>query len=193
MNMKKILIAALVLFAIFSTLSAVSAGLFDLLSPNDITSITVESNDTDESGKLMLIEFKNITENSNGTYNTSQFATNDGDWKGDIEYIDIENGTANFTLSEDTQFFALDYYIVNLTNDYGADNDNSPFFDVKLIVNGEEVASSHEQAYFNQCDVSIGGIIYAINGTQLNEEQISIDLPDLQESHDLIVDMGAYD
>ena len=193
MNLKKILVIALVLMAIFSSLTVVSAEWFDFLGPQDTTTITVECNDTNESGELMLIEFNNITENDNGTYNTSQFGTNDGKWNGDVKYIDIVNGTANYTLSEDIQFFALDSYIINLTNDYGLLNDEAPFFDVKIIANGEEVASSHEQAYFDQCDVSIGQIIYAINGTALKEEQFNIDLPDLQESHDFIVSLGSYD
>lgn len=193
MNLKKILIMALVLIAVFSSLSMVSAGLLDLLDSQGTAEIIIDSNDTDLSGELMIIEFKNITANDNGTYNTSQFGTNEGKWNGDIKYIGIENGKANYTLSEDTQFFAVDYYIVNLTEDFGDDNENAPFFDVKLLVNGEEIESSHEQVYFDQCDVSWGGKIFNINGTALKEEQINIDLADLQESHDVVQELGLFD
>uniref|UniRef100_UPI003866B23B hypothetical protein n=1 Tax=Methanobrevibacter sp. TaxID=66852 RepID=UPI003866B23B len=59
MNLKKILVIALVLIAIFSSLSRVSAGLFDFLNPQNTTEITVIYNGTNESRKLMFIEFKN--------------------------------------------------------------------------------------------------------------------------------------
>lgn len=191
MNFKKILVIALVLIAIFSSLSVASAGWFDFLSPQEDTTITINCNGTNESGQLMLIEFKDIEANSNGTYNTSQFGTNDGIWKGDIVNITIENGTANYTLSNDTQFFAVDSYITDLSRDYDILNESAPYIDVNLTHNGEEIASSHEQVYFDQCDVSFGGSkIYYLNGTALTEDQINIDLPDLQESHDWVVEMG---
>lgn len=193
MNLKKILVIALVLMAIITSLSVVSAGFFDFLNPQDTITITVESDDTNVSGKLMLIEFKNITENSNGTYNTSQFGTNDGEWNGEIKYVDITDGKGLYTLNEGTQFFALDNYIFNLTKEYDIYDKSAPYFDVKIVSNGKEVASSHEQAYMDQCDVSIGGMIYAINGTALTEEQINVDLPELIEIHDDIVELGIYD
>ena len=193
MNFKKILIIALVLIAIFSSLSVASAGWFDFLSPQDTTTITINSNDTDLSGELMLIEFKDIKENSNGTYNTSQFGTNDGKWNGDIVNITIENGTASYTLKDDTQFFAMDMFIVNLNKDFDFDNESAPFFEVNITHNGEVVDSCREQAYVDQCDVPLGGEIYYHNGTTIKEEQVNIDLPDLQESHDFIVELGTYD
>lgn len=192
MNLKKILIMVLVLITVFSSLSMVSAGLFDFLNSQGTSEIVIDSNDTNLSGELMIIEFKNITANDNGTYNTSQFGTNDGDWNGNVTYIHIENGKANYTLNEDTEFFVMDSYITNLTKDFDED-ENAPFFDVKILVNGKEIESSHEQAYFDQCDVSVGGKIFNINGTALKEDQIVIDLPDLQESYDIIKELGLYD
>lgn len=193
MNIKRILIIALVLIAIFSSLNVASAGWFDFLIQQENTTITLDCNDSDLSGKLMIIEFKDIKENDNGTYNTSQFGTNDGKWNGDIVNITMENGTASYTLSDDTQFFALDMFITDLNKDFDYQNESAPFIDVNITYNGENVASSHEQAYVDQCDVSLGGIIYYLNGTALKEEQVNIDLPDLQDSHDFVVSLGTYE
>lgn len=193
MNFKKILIITLVLIAIFSSLSVASAGWFDFLSPQENTTITIDCNDSNLSGKLMIVEFKDIQENENGTYNTSQFGTNDGKWNGDIVYIPIKDGKGSYTLSNDTQFFALDMFITDLNKDFDYENESAPFIDVNITYNGENVASSHEQAYVDQCDVSLGGVIYYLNGTALKEEQVNIDLPDLQDSHDFVVSLGTYE
>ena len=185
MNNKILMIALIALVAIVSVGSC-SAGLFDFFGEeaSDVGTITIECNDTTESGQLMIIEFKDIEQNENGTYNTSQFGTNDGEWKGNVVYIPIEDGKAEYNLTDDTEMFAVDSYIIDLNKEYELADDTTPSFDVKYLFNGDEVLSSSEHAYFDQCDVSFGGNIYFLNGTGFTEDDISIDLPNLQESYD---------
>ena len=138
---------------------------------------------------MMIIEFKDIKQNEDGTYNTSQFGNNDGEWNGNVVFIPIEDGKAEYNLTGDTEMFAVDNYITNLTQEYDIADNSTPAFDVKYLFNGEELLSSSEHAYFDQCDVSFGGNIYYLNGTGFTEEDISIDLPNLQESYDTIMEL----
>ena len=151
--------------------------------------ITIDCNDTTEGGQLMVIEFKDIEQNSNGTYNTSQFGTNEGVWNGDVVYIPIKDGKAEYKFTKGTQMFAIDSYITDLNKDYDYENESAPTFDVKLICDGKVVQSCSEQAYVDQCDVPIGGNIYFMNGTGFTNDDVNIDLPDLQDSYEFIFDL----
>ena len=191
MKSNKMLMVVLIALIAIVSVGSCSAGILDILN-GDIGSagtITIDCNDTNESGQLMIIEFNDIKQNENGTYNASQFGTNDGEWNGNVVLIPIENGKAEYNLSADTEMFAVDNYIVNITNDYGFSNDSAPTFDVKYSYKGEEVLSSSEHAYADQCDVSFGGDIYFINGTGFTDEDINLDLPDLQESYDSVMEL----
>ena len=193
MKSNKILMIVLIALITIISVGSCSAALLNFLDDNntDVGTITIECNNTNESGQLMIIEFNNIKQNENGTFNTSQFGNNYGIWNGRVVYIPIEDGKAKYILSDDTQMFAVDSYIVNLTQEYELADNSTPTFDVKYIYHGEEVLSSSEHAYFEQCDVSFGGNIYYLNGTGLTEEDIFIDLPNLQESYDSV--MKLYD
>ena len=187
--MKTNRILAIALLALIVSVGSCSAGFLDFLGGGDVGTFIIECNDTNESGQLMIIEFKDIEQNENGTFNTSQFGNNDGVWNGDVVYIPIENGRAEYNISEGTEMFAVDSYITNLTKEYDIADDTTMTFEVKYLFNGEEVLSSCEHAYFDQCDVSFGGNIYYLNGTGMTEDDICIDLPNLQESYDFVMEM----
>ena len=191
MKSRKILMTASIALIAVLTISSCSAGLFDFLEGNaaDTGTITIECDGADESGQMMIIEFKDIKQNEDGTFNTSQFGTDGGEWKGNVVFIPVENGTGEYNLSDDTEMFAVDSYITNLTEEYELADNSTPAFNVKYLYNGEEKLSSSEHAYFDQCDVSFGGNIYYLNGTGLTEDDISIDLPNLQESYDFIMEL----
>lgn len=190
MKSKRILMIALIALIAIVSVGSCSAGWLDFLGgdTSDVGTFTVNCS-VNETGQLMIIEFKDIEQNEDGTFNTSQFGTNEGEWNGNVVFIPVVNGTAEYNLSDDTEMFAVDSYITNLTEDYDLDNDDAPTFDVKYLYNGEEVLSSSEQAYFDQCDVTFGGNIYYLNGTGMTEDDIVIDLPDLQESYDFVMEM----
>ncbi len=191
MKSKRILMIALVALVAIVSIGSCSAGFLDFLDlgSGDVGTFTIECNGANESGQMMIIEFKDIEQNENGTFNTSQFGNNDGIWNGNVVFIPIENGTGEYNLSDDTEMFAVDNYITNLTKEYELADNSTPAFNVKYLYNGEEVLSSSEHAYFDQCDVSFGGNIYYLNGTGLTEDDISIDLPDLQESYDFVMEL----
>ena len=151
--------------------------------------IIIDCNGTNETGQLMIIEFKDIQKNDDGTFNTSQFGTNEGEWNGNVVYVPVVDGKAEYNLTNGTEMFGVDNYITNLTEEYEIADNSTPTFDVKYLFNGDEVMSSSEHAYFDQCDVSFGGNIYYLNGTGLTEDDIVIDLPDLQESYDFVMEM----
>ena len=90
----------------------------------------------------MIIEFKDIKQNEDGAYNTSQFGTNDGEWNVNVVFIPIDNGKAEYNLTEDTEMFAVGPYITNLTKEYELADNSAPVFEVKYLFNGEEVLSS---------------------------------------------------
>lgn len=190
MKTNRILAIALAALIVIVSVGSCSAGFLDFLGgSSDVGTFIIECNDTNESGQMMIIEFKDIEQNENGTFNTSQFGNNDGVWNGNVVYIPIENGRAEYNLSNDTEMFAVDSYITNLTKEYDIADDSTLAFDVKYLFNGEEVLSSSEHAYFDQCDVSFGGNIYYLNGTGLTEDDICIDLPNLQESYDFVMEL----
>ena len=191
MKSKRILMVALIALIAIVSVSSCSAGFLDFLGGDDadVGTFTIDCNGTNETGQLMIIEFKDIEQNEDGTFNTSQFGTNDGEWNGNVVFIPVVNGTAEYNLTEGTEMFGVDSYITNLTEDYDIDNPDAPTFNVKYLYNGEEVLSSSEQAYFDQCDVTFGGNIYYLNGTGMTEDDIVIDLPDLQESYDFVMEM----
>ena len=191
MKSNKILMIVYIALIAIVSVGSCSAGLFDFFGGDDSSAgtITIESSDGAENGQLMIIEFKDIEQNENGTYNTSQFGTDDGEWNGNVVFIPIENGKAEYNLSAGTEMFAVDSYITNLSTEYNLDADDTPTFDVKYICDGDEVLSSSEQQYFSQCDVSFGGNIYFINGTGFTEDDICIDLPNLQESYDNVMEL----
>ena len=184
------MIVLMALIAIIS-IGSCAAGFLDFLGADNSGdgTITIDCNDTSENGQLMIIEFKDIEQNENGTYNTSQFGTNDGEWNGNVVFIPIENGKAEYNLSAGAEMFAVDSYITNLTTDYELGANDTPTFDVKYLYAGKEVLSSSEQQYSTSCDVSFGGDIYYLNGTGLTEDDICIDLPNLQESYDNVMSL----
>lgn len=190
MKTNRILAITLAALIVIVSVGSCSAGFLDFLGgSSDVGTFIIECNDTNESGQMMIIEFKDIEQNENGTFNTSQFGNNDGVWNGNVVYIPIENGRAEYNLSNDTEMFAVDSYITNLTKEYDIADDSTLAFDVKYLFNGEEVLSSSEHSYFDQCDVSFGGNIYYLNGTGLTEDDICIDLPNLQESYDFVMEL----
>lgn len=190
MKTNRILAITLAALIVIVSVGSCSAGFLDFLGgSSDVGTFIIECNDTNESGQMMIIEFKDIEQNENGTFNTSQFGNNDGVWNGNVVYIPIENGRAEYNLSNDTEMFAVDSYITNLTKEYDIADNSTLAFDVKYLFNGEEVLSSSEHAYFDQCDVSFGGNIYYLNGTGLTEDDICIDLPNLQESYDFVMEL----
>lgn len=182
---KDILIITMVIFVI----TAIGLIMDDLVKPQDTAMITVNCEYANESGQFMLIEFKDLVKNSNGTYNTSQFANNNGVWNGKVTNVTIKNGKANYTLSEDTEVFAVDNYITNLSKDYDSLNETAPKIDIKFIYNDDEVLSSNEQAYFDQCDISWGGKLYHRNGIILGDDELNMDLPNLQESREFVMSL----
>ena len=190
MEYNRILITALIALAAIASIGSCSAGLFDFFGwqTGDVGTVTIDC-DVNESGQLMIIEFKDIEQNDDGTFNTSQFGTDDGEWKGNVVFIPVEDGKAEYNLTGDTEMFAVDSYITNLTDEYEIADNSTPAFHVKYLFNGEEVLSSSEHAYFDQCDVSFGGNIYYLNGTGFTEDDISIDLPNLQESYDNVMEL----
>lgn len=190
MKSKRILVIALIALIAIVSIGSCSAGWFDFLTGDagDVGTFTINCS-VNETGQLMIIEFKDIEQNEDGTFNTSQFGTNEGEWNGNVVFIPVVNGTAEYNLTNDTEMFAVDSYITNLTEDYDIDNPDAPTFNVTYLYNGEEALSSSEQAYFDQCDVTFGGNIYYLNGTGMTEDDIVIDLPDLQESYDFVMEM----
>ena len=191
MKSKRILMIALVALVAIVSVGSCSAGFLDFLGGDDadVGTFTIECDGANETGQLMIIEFKDIEQNENGTFNTSQFGNNDGVWKGNVVFIPVVDGRAEYNLTNDTEMFAVDNYITNLTEEYELADNSTPAFNVKYLFNGEEVLSSSEHAYFDQCDVSFGGNIYYLNGTGMTEDDIVIDLPDLQESHDFVMEL----
>ena len=190
MKSKRILMIALIALVAIVSVGSCSAGWLDFLGGDtaDVGTFTINCS-ANETGQLMIIEYNDIEQNENGTFNTSQFGTNDGEWNGNVVFIPVVNGTAEYNLTNDTEMFAVDNYITNLTEDYDLDNADAPTFNVTYLYNGEEALSSSEHAYFDQCDVTFGGNIYYLNGTGLTEDDIVIDLPDLQESYDFVMEM----
>ena len=187
----RILMIALIAVIAIVSIGTSSAGLFDFLGggASDVGTITIDCNGTNETGQLMIIEFKDIQKNENGTFNTSQFGTNEGEWNGNVVYVPVVDGKAEYNLTNGTEMFGVDNYITNLTEEYEIADNSTPTFDVKYLFNGDEVMSSSEHAYFDQCDVSFGGNIYYLNGTGLTEDDIVIDLPDFPESYDFVMEM----
>ena len=191
MKSKRILMIALIALIAIVSVGSCSAGFLDFLGigTEDVGTFTIECKDANETGQLMIIEFKDIEQNEDGTFNTSQFGNNDGVWNGNVVFIPVVDGKGEYNLSNDTEMFAVDSYITNLTEEYEIADNSTPTFEVKYLYNGEEVLSSSEHAYFDQCDVSFGGNIYYLNGTGMTEDDIVIDLPDLQESYDFVMEM----
>ena len=170
-------------------ITAIATIMFSSVTLHDTATIIVNCEDTNLNGQFTIIEFKDIEKNSNGTYNTSQFGTNEGVWKGKVTNVTVKNGKANYTLNDDTEFFALDSYVYNFNKDYDLDNESAPNIEVKYIYNGEEVLSSNKKAYFDQCDISWGGKLFHRNGVITSDSELNIDLPDLQESRKFIMDL----
>lgn len=75
---------------------------------------------------------------------------------------------------------------MDIRPNYGFGNDTAPTVDVKYIANGEEVLTSSNQAYVDQCDITWGGRIYDTDGNVLNYNDFNIDLPALQEYFDTL-------
>lgn len=183
-NTKYIIIAVTIIaLAAIAAFALMMTGTLDLSSN---PTITVNSEDTSMSGKLTITEFINIEKNSNGTYNVSQFMNNYGAWTGNTKDIPIKDGKAEYELSEDTQFFTVNYYIMDIRPDYGFGNDTAPIVEVKYIANGDEVLSSSNQAYVDQCDITWGGRIYDTDGNILNFNDFNIDIPALQDYFDTL-------
>ena len=191
MKSNKIFLVAIIALIAIISVGSCSAGFLDFLGGDNTGdgTITIECNDTTENGQLMIIEFKDIQQNENGTYNTSQFGNDNGEWNGHVVYIPIENGKAEYNMSAGTEMFAVDSYITNLTTDYELGATDTPVFDVKYLYSGNELLTSSEQQYGSQCDVSFGGDIYYLNGTGLTEDDICIDLPNLQKSYDNVMSL----
>ena len=187
----RILMIALIAVIAIVSVGSCSAGFLDFLGgeASDVGTIIIDCNGTNETGQLMIIEFKDIQKNDDGTFNTSQFGTNEGEWNGNVVYVPVVDGKAEYNLTNGTEMFGVDNYITNLTEEYEIADNSTPTFDVKYLFNGDEVMSSSEHAYFDQCDVSFGGNIYYLNGTGLTEDDIVIDLPDFPESYDFVMEM----
>ena len=158
--MKKYVLIIGLILAIIS-ISAVSAGLFGDDAKGGV--LKIESEDSSMSGVVEIYEYKNVDENSNGTLNASEFYDSNGFLKGNKHAIKIKDGQAEYQLHNDTKYFAVDYFITDINNDYD-DDATAPLVTVEYFQNGNSLLSSSEKAYYDQCDVSFGDKIYSING-----------------------------
>lgn len=143
--------------------------------------IKISSNDN-VNGTINVYEYSNIKANPNGTYNLSQFGDYYGllGWdggSGSKQSIQIENGKADYTLSNDTQFVYVDSYVTNLNKDYGYDNNNKKIT-VELFIKGVKKMSSTSPMYSTQADVNFGGqLIDLSTGKTLPDSKLIADTP----------------
>jgi hypothetical protein len=139
MKSKKILMISLIALLTIITVGSCSAGVLDAISSDsgDVGTIMIDCGDTARSGVLMVIEYKDIKQNDNGTFNTSQFGNNEGEWNGNVVYIPINEGKAEYNLTAGTEMFAVDSYIMNITPECELGANDTPTFDAKYLYKGE--------------------------------------------------------
>ena len=116
------------------------------------TVIKIHSDNNNVSGKVKLCLFPDVKQNSNGTYNLSQFVDYPGlqyrGFNGVEDDIMIQNGEAIYEVPSDTKVFYVCPYITDVSG-----NGN---ITVKLFVNGTQKFSSSSKIYYNQADIHWG-------------------------------------
>ena len=135
------------------------------------TVIKIHSDNNNVSGKVKLCLFPDVKQNSNGTYNLSQFVDYPGlqyrGFNGVEDDIMIQNGEAIYEVPSDTKVFYVCPYITDVSG-----NGN---ITVKLFVNGTQKFSSSSKIYYNQADIHWGDKFFCLNGTVVPENKFIID------------------
>ena len=126
--------------------------------------------DNNVSGKAKIYLFPDVKQNSNGTYNLSQF----GDYYGLLGWyssqtgaendIMIQNGEATYEVPSDTKVFLVYPYITDVSG-----NGN---ITVELFVNGAQKFSSSSKIYYNQADIHWGNKLICLNGAVVPENKL---------------------
>ena len=178
---KKHIIIIGVLVIIIAILAVAILSMNNVITFQETGTVKINSEDNSMSGKLKIIEFKNIKKNSNGTYNVTQFYNRYGVPTGTTNDILIKDGKAEYTLHNDTEFFIIEHYITDIKPNYGYGNNGSaPLVTVDYSLGGKSVLSSSDTAYADQCDVTFGGRLYALDGSTIPESSFNIDIPELK-------------
>lgn len=124
--------------------------------------IVVES-DTKFNGSIQIFTYKNLTSNSNGSYNYSQFFDQYGYPVGSQIDIPIVNGKATFDIPKNVKFVAFGGAGSGTTDkNYGYNTGKS--VTVSFYSNGVLMGQSITDIYADLFDVELYNNIYSTNG-----------------------------
>lgn len=177
MEKKHVILIAILVIIIIILAGAILLNI-NPLQKVDNNAISISSDDSSVSGKLMICEWSDVKSNENGTYNITQFISKYGGNEGTTNDIIIKDGKAEYTLRNDTDFFMVSPLIKDINQ---SNNNSEGSVKVEYLHNGKSlITSSNKISIFRECKVSFGSQIYSTNGTKLSDSDVIIDSPELK-------------
>lgn len=150
---------------------------------NDEVVLKISSEDKNLTGTARVYEYSDVEQNSNGTWNLSEFGDYYGLWgfdsyqNGAVIDIPITNGEGEYKISNTTKVFMVDSFIT------GIPTENSTIT-VDLYVNGAKKYSSTGKSYGfmegdYQADINFGHKLITMDGNVIPDKDL---VPDTEHN-----------